>query len=325
MIPGRLLPMQGTQPMTALKRCGCLGSFLLLGWCGPLGCSGQGGLLDAGAFTEECRQALLDTSSELKVRKVRDLELRIEGPKGGGLVADLDTAYEKYRRNPLEKNALLSRFAQNSWESLNKKAVHLDREMIFPLIRGPLAWKAPVNPSHCEPAAVGQEVISEPFLGELSIVYAMEAENCFRLIGPADLTEAKIDPVDLRAIACDNLKRSLPKIDGKPLDGVYKIMADGNHETSLVLFNSLWDGHQFKVKGEIVIGMPSKEILLVTGTEEPGGIASLRQKVEMHFRNGSCPITNRLFVRVDGSFVEWTGAEQTHAPEKAVSVPSDHK
>lgn len=289
------------------------------------GCSGVGGLLDPGAFTEECREALLETSSELKVRKLRDLELRIEGPRGGGLVADLDAIYEKYRRHPLEKNTLVARFAQNSLESLSQKVVHVDREMIFPIMRGPLAWKAPVNPSHCEPATPGKEILSEPFIGEVTILYAMESDHCFRLLGPSDLAEAKIDPAELRMIACENLKRNLPKIDGKPQDGVLRITADGNHETSLVLFNSLWDGHQFKVKGDIVIGMPCKEILLVTGTEEPGGLAALRQKVDFHFNNGSCPITDRLFVRLNETFIEWTGAVHAPAADKPVTAPADHK
>ena len=72
--------------------------------------------------------------------------------------------------------------------------------------------------------------------------------------------------------------------------------------SSLLLLGDLWSRGQIKVDGDIVVAVPAKDALLVTGSRNAAGIARLR-KFAADVVDGAYGLTKTLFVYRGGKFV----------------------
>ena len=153
------------------------------------------------------------------------------------------------------------------------------------------------------------EHVYEDFSPDLIILYAEDSPKNIRYLGPKDLELAKIQRPELRALACANLKRLLPKIERHGTNGLYMITAGGDYEASLLLLDSIWSGGEMDVKGEVVVAIPTRDLLLVTGSQNPQGIEKMKQMVKEASTSGSYRLTQKLFVYRSGRFGEFTSAQ----------------
>jgi uncharacterized protein YtpQ (UPF0354 family) len=109
----------------------------------------------------------------------------------------------------------------------------------------------------------------------------------------------------LREAALTNLSRILPKIEIRPgADGVLLVSAGGEFDASLLLADNLWTGGQIKVDGDIVVAVPAKDVLIVTGSHNAAGLARLRAAAAK-FAFGPNGLTSALFAYRDGKFVRF--------------------
>ena len=122
---------------------------------------------------------------------------------------------------------------------------------------------------------------------------------------PKDLTDLAIPKESLRPIACENLRRILPKIELAGTNGLYMMTAGGNYEASLILLDSIWTSRQFSVKGDYVVGIPTRDLLLITGADDPEGTARVRSIAHKATAEGSYRLTEDLFVYRNGRFTKY--------------------
>ncbi len=54
---------------------------------------------------------------------------------------------------------------------------------------------------------------------------------------------------------------------------------DGDLEASLLLVDSLWPHMARGLAGETIVALPSRDVLVVSGTEVTGGVETLRRAV----------------------------------------------
>jgi uncharacterized protein YtpQ (UPF0354 family) len=143
--------------------------------------------------------------------------------------------------------------------------------------------------------------VTEDYNDELVIVYAEDTPRNVRYFTRKDLDKAGVERSKLRALAIANLRRVLPKIEAHqgPVYSMYT--ADGNYEASLLLFDDLWDG-DIKVDGDIVVAIPTRDVLLITGSKNEEGIARLREIVDQITAEGTYTISSNLFVYRKGVF-----------------------
>ena len=280
-----------------------------LGLC--CGCSKQPQpLLTPAEFTQEFAQALQKASHEIKVEVVDDRQLKVTTKDGRELSPFLYNAYDAYKQTPEEKDAVIQRFVAASLETAVTVKGSLDRTRIVPVIKDQ-KWLEDMRQSlHSRGFAKEVESVYENFAPGLVIVYAEDAPRNMRYLIPKDLEDAKIERKDLRAIACQNLKRLLPKIERHGSNGVYMLTAGGNYEASLLLLESIWTGGKIDVKGDVVVAIPTRDLLLVTGSKDQDGLAKVKQMVEKAYGEGSYQLTPNLFVFRDGKFDELTSTGQ---------------
>jgi uncharacterized protein YtpQ (UPF0354 family) len=79
--------------------------------------------------------------------------------------------------------------------------------------------------------------------------------------------------------------------------------AGGDYEASLLLDVGIWTGGQIKVDGEIVVAIPSRDMLLITGSNSQAGIAKISKLAEHTLKVAPYRLTSQLFVFRDGKFV----------------------
>jgi len=148
--------------------------------------------------------------------------------------------------------------------------------------------------------------VFEDLNDELVIVYVQDAEHRVRfLMSNEDLG---VERSALRKLAVENLGRIRPKIEMHSLgNNLAMFDVGGTYEASLLLFDSIWTDGQVKVNGDIVVAVPTRDALLVTGSKNRKGLSVLRKVAAKLAAERSNPISDKLFVYRDGQFKKFGG------------------
>lgn len=268
-----------------------------------LACAAHAETLAPQAFTETFVQRLKAAWPDTKVSIKGNLVVQAEGPSGHTLDISLANLYPSYRSNPDRLNELIRDYVAkiSPPRGSSTASVALDRTRIIPVIkdrpwldeaRGNVRKK---NPDHPDFAA-------EDFNKELVIVYALDDSKRMRFLTADEL--AGIERDSLRTLALENLIRIMPKIQMGTDGTLAMMMAGGDYEASLLLLDNIWTDGQIKVKGDIVVAIPTRGMLLVTGSQDRAGLKRMREIVAKN-ADGPYRLTTALFVYRNGRFVKF--------------------
>ncbi len=253
------------------------------------------------AFTQEFATVLRAAVPGHKVDIVEPLHLRITHPDGTDSTAYLDNAFKEYQSDPDARQELIERRVAAWVESIDSDGVPLDPKNIVPIIKD-RGW---VEEARTMSKARGfdpdESQVTEDYNDELVIVYAEDTPRNVRYFTSKDLAKAGVERSKLRALAIANLRRVLPKIEAHQGEVYSMYTADGNYEASLLLFDDLWDG-DIRVDGDIVVAIPTRDVLLITGSKNAEGIARLREVADELTAEGTYTISPALFVYRKGKF-----------------------
>jgi uncharacterized protein YtpQ (UPF0354 family) len=280
------------------------------------GCS-RSDIMTPNEFTHAFADALRKAGPGLKVAVVRDLELKVTSANGRDSTSFLDNAYAMYKQDPNARDDVIQRFVMAGLDTIVTIRDGVDRTRIVPVIKD-RPWLEETRRALMSRGAKDvPEHVYEDFSPDLIILYAEDSPKNIRYLGPKDLELAKIQRSELRALACANLKRLLPKIERHGANGLYMITAGGDYEAGLLLLDSIWSGGQMDVKGDVVVAIPTRDLLMVTGSQNPQGLEKMRQMVQEASTGGSYRLTQKLFVYRSGRFVEFTGSAEPGGPANA--------
>ena len=255
-------------------------------------------------FTKEYADTLRAAVSGGKVKIEKDLELKLTTAGGSESSVFLNNAYDAYKQDPAKKEEVIRRYVGSAAETAATLNATVDRTRIVPVIKDRLWLQATRATMRSKGIEKPPEWIMEDFDQQFVILYAEDSEKSIRYLSPADLKATKLAPGELRTVACENLKRLLPKIEQYRSHGCYVLSAGGSYEASLLLLDSLWKD-QVKVKGEIVMAVPARDIFLVAGSEDANGLESLKKMAREYFGERVYPLTSKLFVYRKGKLEEF--------------------
>ena len=258
--------------------------------------------LNPRAFTDAFAAAATAAMPSATVTVKGDLTLDTRSAGGGTTTLDLRNAYERYLRDPSHLDGIIGRYVGVLSETTQKSNTALDRSRIVPVLKSQ-RWLAGVLLAAKESGkAQAPEPLTEPFTGELAIVYAEDRQNSMRFLTTRDDVG---DRSKLHDLALANLSRILPKIEMRAgADGLWLISAGGDYEASLLLTEGIWSSGQIKVDGDTVVAVPAKDALIVTGSRNPAGVARLR-KLAAELAAGPYGLTSTLLVYRNGKFAEF--------------------
>lgn len=262
-------------------------------------------LLSEEAFVEKVLEEFRSKAPGQKVRIAGELHLEIETSDGEEIQVFLHNAYKSYRAYPDTRDEIIEIYT-SAWTSPAVASEHeFDAARIVPVVKDAY-FIAGLRQSVLSRRANlddWEEPAHEALNRELMIVYAEDSETTMRFISEQDLEALGFDATNRLERAVKNLKALLPPLEAQGGAGIYLLSAGGDYETSLLLFDSLWESGQLEVKGEIVAAVPARGLLIVTGSEDAQGLQSMKAIVAEASAVEAYPLTDRLFVYRDGRFV----------------------
>ncbi len=149
-------------------------------------------------------------------------------------------------------------------------------------------------------------IVFEPVVADIKIVYAIDGDGTITFLREDDRKHLGIELPALRKLAMQNLKRFLPELKRIGDGPTFMLVANGDYESSLLLADGIWENEAKSVEGDIVAAVPSRDMMIFTGSRSPDGIKKLRQVVEEVEKSGSHLISNTLLVRRDGQWEKFT-------------------
>jgi uncharacterized protein YtpQ (UPF0354 family) len=259
-------------------------------------------LLAPAEFTAECAEALRRGSRDILVEIPEDLVLNAMTKDGRVLKQFLYLPYEAYREEPGKKRFFIQRVVATFLASQASPQT-VNRSRIVPVVKT-AEWLGQVE-SMPPPGAGGTAgLFWEVLVADLLLLYAEDSPAGIRYLSRTDLETAGIAVGDLRSLASKNLIDQLQGIKRQWLDGFYMITAGGDYESSLLLVDSLWNRDHLPVKGDFVIAVPARDLLLVGGSEDEEGISRLRAVARERFETGHHRLTGKLFLYKNGDLSE---------------------
>jgi uncharacterized protein YtpQ (UPF0354 family) len=268
------------------------------------GCSASD-IITPKQFTSEFAAALRQARPGLSVAIVRDLELAVGSAGGRPTTSFLNNAYDVYKQDPKSKADVITRFVAAGLETIEGIRDGVDRTRIVPVIKDRPWLEETRQLAISRGAKEAPEQVYEDFSTDLVVLYAEDSPKNIRYLGPKDLEVSKIDRKELRALASENLRRLLPKIERHGANGFFMLTAGGDYEASLLLLDSIWTDLKSEVQGEIVVAIPTRDLLLVSGSQFPQGLEKMRQLAKDASNQGSYRLTQKLFVYRHGKFEEF--------------------
>jgi uncharacterized protein YtpQ (UPF0354 family) len=135
-------------------------------------------------------------------------------------------------------------------------------------------------------------LLRDEFLGGLAVAYSFGPPYGERLIGRADLGRLGLTRADLHRLAAGNLRAALDRvrIHGEPPS--LMLSFDGL-ESSALLDAEFWEDLRGTVPGELVVGVPARDVVIVTGSWSRQGMERVRRAVDRIFFAGGPGLLSR--------------------------------
>ena len=261
-----------------------------------LGLAPREALLNADQFREAFLVRLVERLPATRVSVKSPLILALEKSDGSAYHVGLENAYHAYTNFPERKDALIDQYLKSSVEGFLTPSQGVDVNRILPVIKhsGCLeGTKQALKERGMDPEK--WEQVCEPYNTELMVFYAEDTASTIRYLTPDLLKDAKIERDELLKIALENLRFLLPRIEAEDSNGIYRLMAGGDYEASLILMKSLWTEDEIKVNGAYVIGVPSRDVLLVTGSDDREKVDVLGRATKDIAQKVTYPVSDKLF------------------------------
>jgi hypothetical protein len=146
-------------------------------------------------------------------------------------------------------------------------------------------------------------VVREDYCADLTLVYSLGPPFGRRVVTQADMEQMELTPRTLRRAAFEELEMlaiERAQYHGQPPS--LMLSFDGL-ESSLLLATEFWSRLQGILPGELVVGVPARDVVIVTGSQLPAGLEKVRRAVDrVFFAGDENLLTRSLLVRRGGTW-----------------------
>jgi uncharacterized protein YtpQ (UPF0354 family) len=163
--------------------------------------------------------------------------------------------------------------------------VQVTRTTFFPLL---VAYDDP---------QVSDRHVMEEFVDGLAVAYTVGPRYGERLLTWHDLDHFGLPPRELRRESATNLYAALERVGFHGQPPALMLSFDGL-ESSVLLAHRFWDDLEDAVPGDLVVGVPARDVVILTGSQSRAGMAKVRRAVDRIFFAGGANLLSRaLLVR----------------------------
>jgi uncharacterized protein YtpQ (UPF0354 family) len=134
------------------------------------------------------------------------------------------------------------------------------------------------------------------------LTFAIDSPEQVRVLSSVDTVRLGKSISDLEAIAVTNLSKKFPQVTVKILEDAYGMIADGNYESTLLILDYLWNQSEYGFSSDIVVAIPSRDILVFTEVTNARGLKKL-QEIADNYYTFDHAISPHLYVRRNGNWM----------------------
>jgi uncharacterized protein YtpQ (UPF0354 family) len=205
-----------------------------------------------------------------------------------------DNAYKEYEANPNSIGAILNKYVSVGNKLLNAGTV-INVNRIVPIIK-PREYLEETR-MEAEKMGVTKEIdgVYEKYNDQLIIVYAEDTDSDIRYLTQDDLKSLSLNFSSIKELAIKNLDELLTSIKRKDGGGSYMLVAGGNYEASIILLTNFLTKENFSVDGDIVVAIPNRDMLLITGSDNKAGISRIKELATNTYKSGNYRLSNYLY------------------------------
>jgi uncharacterized protein YtpQ (UPF0354 family) len=259
-------------------------------------------LVSPARFTALYAAAARKALPSAKVETTGELALRITFPDGRYATPHLGNAYAAYEQEPGRRDEIIALYVERAVKNLAQIEERIDATLVIPVVRS-RSW-TPITEAQKDPASVNA-VPFESLGSDLVVVYGEDRPEVLRFPTVKYFAEAGLARGALRTLAVTNLRRIIGPIEYKDYGGTYTLIADGTNEASLLLLPEIWTKHTLKVKGDFIVALPTRDLLIVTGSDDVDAISRVRALATKAFQDGPYSISPKLYRYRDGRISDY--------------------
>lgn len=255
-------------------------------------------------FAEEIARRLRALLPGRQVERVAPLELVIASTDGNQRVF-LDNAYRAYLpEDAAGREELIGRYVA-SYAEASAGGLARSREAIVPIVKD-RAWLEEIRAMRAQSGRT-DDAVHEDINEALIVAYAIDTPSNIAYLNEDDLRELGVQPSELRALAIRNLRHLLPRIEVQRGERLGMVVADGNYEASLLLFDDLWARESARLRGVPVVAVPARDLLLFADSADREAVEQLAAVARQLHDEASYALSDRLFCLRDGGVALWAG------------------
>jgi len=145
--------------------------------------------------------------------------------------------------------------------------------------------------------AYSDRFVFDALFDDLVVGYSVGYPYGERLMAWPDFERLRMPRRELRHRAAAQLDASIDRmaIHGQP---PALMLSFEGIESSVLLCDEFWDGLEGRVPGSIVVGVPARDVVIITGSRSTAGLAKARRAVDRLFYAGTRhPMRQGLLVR----------------------------
>jgi uncharacterized protein YtpQ (UPF0354 family) len=137
-------------------------------------------------------------------------------------------------------------------------------------------------------------------VADLWIVYARDLPKAIVPLTESDVADLGLTEEELHRRAMDNLEKRVVRIENRTLPNGFGMLVCGDdYESSLLLQKNLWKTIAADTKGDLVAGVPNRDLMVYADSATPGAVARLRRLVQEMHDEQARPISPTI--------LRWTG------------------
>lgn len=154
-------------------------------------------------------------------------------------------------------------------------------------------------------------LVVNDFLADVQIMYALEFNEGAQLVSHGMMKAWGMDNERLHQRALANLDRAGGEIAVKPvgkLPWLNVVETQDGYAASRVLLHWRWAEMTLTLGDILILGMPTRDVVVFTATQAPEKIEQLRETVDTVERHHGRPVSRRLFQWTPQGWQEFGGA-----------------
>jgi len=151
-----------------------------------------------------------------------------------------------------------------------------------------------------DPQRIGDGAVWDEYCGDLTVVYTFGPPFGKRVVNHADLDQMQLSHRVMRRTALEHLESLSGRAQFHGQAPALMLSFDGL-ESSLLLASEFWARLHTKVPGDLIVGVPARDVVIVTGSQSQPGLEKARRAVDrVFFAGDEHLLTRQLLIRRSG-------------------------